>query len=163
MIPENLSTQPEQPATSVSNLPTSQNPQETSSTDNPENSSTNTPMEPTNASVTSSEATNLPDSTTFKPSTEEVPQTTAIQQEETTTDSTVSSNALGTLCSTNTTGAWLDLVFVLDTSAVFTTTKLNQFGGLIAGLLRRFTIDQNIERSTRIAIITYATRISCTI
>uniref|UniRef100_A0A914PDH5 VWFA domain-containing protein n=1 Tax=Panagrolaimus davidi TaxID=227884 RepID=A0A914PDH5_9BILA len=70
------------------------------------------------------------------------------------------SNAVGALCSNNTNQAWLDIIFVFDTSNAMGQLNLNAVGAIIASLMRKFNIAQNGNHTTRAGIITYASDVT---
>uniref|UniRef100_A0AC34RC49 VWFA domain-containing protein n=1 Tax=Panagrolaimus sp. JU765 TaxID=591449 RepID=A0AC34RC49_9BILA len=70
------------------------------------------------------------------------------------------SNAMGTLCSTNSSNVWLDLYFLIDVSKGMLGTDLGDLGGQLYSLLEGLTIGQTPKRSTRVGIITYATNVT---
>ena len=69
------------------------------------------------------------------------------------------SDAIGTACSTNTSNAWLDVVFVVDTSSAMSSRDLLELGGEIATFMHGFTFGQSGDHTTRAAIVTYATEV----
>uniref|UniRef100_A0A914YD97 VWFA domain-containing protein n=1 Tax=Panagrolaimus superbus TaxID=310955 RepID=A0A914YD97_9BILA len=64
-------------------------------------------------------------------------------------------NSYGTLCSTNTSQAWLDIIFIVDIAFSMSTKNLQQMSGEIATVLQSFTFNQNGEHTTRAGIIIY--------
>uniref|UniRef100_A0AC34FYW3 Uncharacterized protein n=1 Tax=Panagrolaimus sp. ES5 TaxID=591445 RepID=A0AC34FYW3_9BILA len=69
------------------------------------------------------------------------------------------SNAIGTECSSEVSKAWLDIVFVVDTSNAMTSRDLLELSGEIATFIKPFTFGQNGNHTTRAAIVTYATNV----
>uniref|UniRef100_A0A914YRU3 Uncharacterized protein n=1 Tax=Panagrolaimus superbus TaxID=310955 RepID=A0A914YRU3_9BILA len=70
------------------------------------------------------------------------------------------SNAVGTECSSDVSKAWLDVVFVVDTSNAMSSRDLLELSGEIATFMKPFTFGQNGNHTTRAAIITYATNVN---
>uniref|UniRef100_A0AC34FJI6 VWFA domain-containing protein n=1 Tax=Panagrolaimus sp. ES5 TaxID=591445 RepID=A0AC34FJI6_9BILA len=66
------------------------------------------------------------------------------------------SNQQGTSCSTNTSNAWLDVVYVVDVSNAMDSTALQQLAIQIAGFMKDFTFGQTGQHTTRAALITYS-------
>uniref|UniRef100_A0A914Y3N7 VWFA domain-containing protein n=1 Tax=Panagrolaimus superbus TaxID=310955 RepID=A0A914Y3N7_9BILA len=63
----------------------------------------------------------------------------------------------GTLCSSDTTSAWLDVVFVVDISSAMSTSNLNTLSGEIASQMLSFNIGSKGNHTTRAGIVLYAT------
>lgn len=69
------------------------------------------------------------------------------------------SDAYGTECSTDVSKAWVDVVFVVDTSNAMSSRDLLELSGEITTFMKSFTFGQNGDHTTRAAIITYATNV----
>uniref|UniRef100_A0A914PMA7 VWFA domain-containing protein n=1 Tax=Panagrolaimus davidi TaxID=227884 RepID=A0A914PMA7_9BILA len=69
-------------------------------------------------------------------------------------------NLSGTQCSTKTSEAWLDIIFVIDTAAAMSHLKLKKLSGEIATTLQYFTFDQNGDHTIRAALVIYGSNIT---
>jgi alpha-tectorin len=69
------------------------------------------------------------------------------------------SDAVGTECSSDVSKAWLDVVFVIDTSSAMSSRDLLELSGEIATFMSKFNFGQNGDHTTRAAIVTYATEV----
>jgi alpha-tectorin len=69
------------------------------------------------------------------------------------------SDAFGTECSSDVSQAWMDVVFVVDTSNAMSSRDLLELSGEITTFMKPFTFGQNGNHTTRAAIITYATNV----
>ncbi|KAE9554206.1 hypothetical protein FO519_002570 [Halicephalobus sp. NKZ332] len=166
-VTENPTEQPsEEPTTEgpVTENPTEQPSTEEPTTVEPTASSTGTPTEqPSEGPTTEGSVTEQPseEPTTEGPVTENP---TEQPSEEPTTEGPVTENPTEqpsteeptTVEPTASSTAWLDVVFVIDTSSVVRSVDLNRLGGTIAGFFTKFTIDQENDQSTRVGIITYS-------
>uniref|UniRef100_A0A914P6U0 VWFA domain-containing protein n=1 Tax=Panagrolaimus davidi TaxID=227884 RepID=A0A914P6U0_9BILA len=66
----------------------------------------------------------------------------------------------GTPCSTDTSQAWLDILFVIDTSSTMGKHNLRGLAGGLPTIMEAFNIAQNGNHTTRVGIITYATSVT---
>uniref|UniRef100_A0A914QRT1 VWFA domain-containing protein n=1 Tax=Panagrolaimus davidi TaxID=227884 RepID=A0A914QRT1_9BILA len=66
----------------------------------------------------------------------------------------------GTPCSTDTSKAWLDILFVIDTSSTMGKSNLKGLAGGLATIMDTFNIAQSGDHTTRVGIITYATSVT---
>jgi hypothetical protein len=69
-------------------------------------------------------------------------------------------NAIGLPCSNDTTKAWLDIAFVIDTSTAMSKTALKQLAGDISTYMQDFTFAQKGDHTVRAAIIGYASNVT---
>jgi alpha-tectorin len=70
------------------------------------------------------------------------------------------SDEIGTECSSNVTQAWLDVMFVIDTSSAMSSRDLLELSGEIATFMKSFNFGQSNDpnsHTTRAGIVTYAT------
>uniref|UniRef100_A0AC35GFB9 VWFA domain-containing protein n=1 Tax=Panagrolaimus sp. PS1159 TaxID=55785 RepID=A0AC35GFB9_9BILA len=65
------------------------------------------------------------------------------------------SNAVGYLCSNETSQAWLHIVFVIDTSDAMSRRNFNALVGQISTFMQPFTFGQTEKHTIRVAVITY--------
>uniref|UniRef100_A0A914P8D5 VWFA domain-containing protein n=1 Tax=Panagrolaimus davidi TaxID=227884 RepID=A0A914P8D5_9BILA len=65
-------------------------------------------------------------------------------------------NTYGTLCSTKTSQAWLDIIFIIDTATSMSIRKLQQLSGELATILKDFNFNQNGDHTIRAGIIIYS-------
>jgi hypothetical protein len=70
------------------------------------------------------------------------------------------SNAIGLPCSNDTTKAWLDIAFVIDTSKAMPKTALKQVAAQISTYMQDFTFAQIGDHTVRAAIIGYASNVT---
>jgi hypothetical protein len=70
------------------------------------------------------------------------------------------SNAIGLPCSNDTTKAWLDIAFVIDTSQAMSKTALKQLAAEISTYMQDFTFAQIGDHTVRAAIIGYASNVT---
>jgi len=65
------------------------------------------------------------------------------------------SNEIGTLCSSNASNVWLDIMLVIDTSNAVLQKDLQRLGIMLSNVFESITIGNFTKHSTRVGLITY--------